>query len=192
MTQSPPLPIFKAAIVAAAPMLAISSEKKGAKMLYTPVGLTERQRIRQSITWILESTDKRPQRSFEKRHATELLSILDGTSPVLEKLDQRHKMGMINRCVEPAARVERAASQLKPWRWSIPPADRLSRSPLGSGRWSRPRRGRRRNGGDCMIELNSRSSFPRGNARERTERGSVSSLSLFTTSSCAAFREVHV
>ena len=99
MTDSPPIPIFKAAILAASPYARIRSSRKGAKTSFMPMPLTERQRVRQGIKWIIECQDKRPQMSIDKRIATECISILAGDSPVLKKLDDRHKAAMVARYV---------------------------------------------------------------------------------------------
>jgi hypothetical protein len=99
MTDSPPIPLFKAAILAASPYARIRSSRKGAKSTFMPMPLNERQRIRQGIRWIIETADKRPQRSIDRRLATECLSILAGDSPVLKKLDERHKQAMVSRYV---------------------------------------------------------------------------------------------
>ncbi|CED82151.1 Ribosomal protein S7 [Phaffia rhodozyma] len=96
-TKSPPLPIFKSAIVAASPFIRLKSIKKGAKIMIVPVPMTERQRTRWGIKWILAAADKRSAIDFDKRVAMELLAVLDGTSSVLKQVDERHKVAMMNR-----------------------------------------------------------------------------------------------
>ncbi|KAL7409962.1 ribosomal protein S7 domain-containing protein [Mrakia frigida] len=96
-TSSPPIPIFKAAILKAAPFARIRSSKKGAKITYMPIPLTERQRVRTGIMWIIQAADKRPMTSVDKRIAAEVLAVLSGDSPVLKRLDERHKVAMVNR-----------------------------------------------------------------------------------------------
>lgn len=68
-------------------------------MIYIPVPISERQQVRTAIEWIIDAADKRPYRSVDRRLAGEILAILAGDSPVLRKLDDRHKQAMINRCV---------------------------------------------------------------------------------------------
>lgn len=79
-------------------MCRLKSIRKGAKTMVVPIPMTERQRTRFGIQWILKAADKRAATQFEKRVAMEMLAVLDGSSNVLKMLDERHKVAMMNRC----------------------------------------------------------------------------------------------
>jgi small subunit ribosomal protein S7 len=98
-TDSPPLPIFRAAIIAASPLCRLKSIRKGAKTMIVPIPLNERQRTRFGVRWLLKAADKRAAYNAEKRIAMEMLAVLDGSSNVLKMIDERHKVAMMNRCV---------------------------------------------------------------------------------------------
>ncbi|EJU05146.1 ribosomal protein S7, partial [Dacryopinax primogenitus] len=58
-THSDPLPFVKEAIRRASPSVRVVSHKRGAKIIRVPLPLSERQRTRTGIMWILEAAEKR-------------------------------------------------------------------------------------------------------------------------------------
>jgi small subunit ribosomal protein S7 len=69
----------------------------GARAELIPLPLTERQRLRQAWTWILEASDKRPSKDFSVRLSEEILSAIQGKSPGFEKKVNQHKLATVNR-----------------------------------------------------------------------------------------------
>ncbi|RUS17319.1 ribosomal protein S7 [Endogone sp. FLAS-F59071] len=96
-TNSDPYIVLEEAIRLAQPVLKLSTNKKGSKVLYIPTPLNERQRRHRAIKWITEAAKKRPEKVFEERLAGELLSVVNGQSSVLAKKQQLHKQGLANR-----------------------------------------------------------------------------------------------
>lgn len=99
-TRAPPLPILREAIFKAAPAVRCMNFRIGAKAVVKPVALGEKQRIRTAVTWILKSIEKpKGVQTLEERLARELIGIIQGTSSVLQKKEEVHKLAMANRQV---------------------------------------------------------------------------------------------
>ncbi|KAF9956944.1 hypothetical protein BGZ70_009697 [Mortierella alpina] len=97
-TQSDPYQVVLDAIELASPILKLSAVKKGSKVLQVPTPMTERQRRRKAIVWIVEASDKRKgERQFKDRLATEFLAVVNGNSGALVKKNQLHKAALANR-----------------------------------------------------------------------------------------------
>ena len=98
-TKAPPLPIVREAIAAAAPLLRCRQFKRAAKQYVFPTPLTDRQRARQAIDWIMEASKSRGGRHNAERLAREIVAVVKGDSPVLKTKDGVHKLAVLHRCV---------------------------------------------------------------------------------------------
>ncbi|KAF9412437.1 Glucose-6-phosphate 1-dehydrogenase [Podila epigama] len=97
-TQSDPYHVVLDAIELASPILKLTATKKGSKVLQVPTPMTERQRRRRAIVWILEASDKRKgEKLFKDRLASEFLAVVNGNSGALLKKNAQHKMALANR-----------------------------------------------------------------------------------------------
>ncbi|KAF9171705.1 hypothetical protein BGX21_007084 [Mortierella sp. AD011] len=97
-TQTDPYQVVLDAIELASPILKLTPIKKGSKVLQVPNPMTERQRRRKAIVWILEASDKRKgEHYFKDRLASEFLAVVNGNSGALAKKNQQHKMALANR-----------------------------------------------------------------------------------------------
>ncbi|KAG0252025.1 hypothetical protein DFQ27_008321 [Actinomortierella ambigua] len=98
-TQSDPYEIVLDAIAQTCPILKLTAIKKGSKVLQVPTPMTERQRRRKAIVWILEASDsrKRSEKYFGDRLASEMLAVVNGNSGALRKKEALHKMALANR-----------------------------------------------------------------------------------------------
>lgn len=104
MTRTEPLHIVRQAILMAAPSIKIKNNKRAATVVPVPMVLNEKSRVRGAVKWILdavENTDKKAKSKLrvEERLAREIIRIVQGSSPVLEKKSALHKHAMLNRCV---------------------------------------------------------------------------------------------
>ena len=97
VTNSNPLPLLQDAIARTAPLVKLQSKKQGGKSLQVPVALTQRQSKRKALTWIIDASQKRPDRELEKRLAAELLAVVEGTSGAIAKKEEQHRMATVNR-----------------------------------------------------------------------------------------------
>ncbi|OCF57987.1 hypothetical protein L486_04014 [Kwoniella mangroviensis CBS 10435] len=98
-TSLPPQPLLKQAIISSSPSIKILSMRKSAKTILTPRALTERQRTRQGIAWLLKASEKGRKGgvSRDQRIAREILGVLEGQSDVFKWLEERHKIAYLNR-----------------------------------------------------------------------------------------------
>lgn len=97
-TQSDPYHVILDALELSSPILKLTAIKKGSKVLQVPTPMTERQRRRKAIVWILEASDKRKgEKQFKDRLASEFLAVVNGNSGALAKKNQLHKMALANR-----------------------------------------------------------------------------------------------
>ncbi|KAF9203102.1 hypothetical protein BGZ49_006776 [Haplosporangium sp. Z 27] len=97
-TQSDPYQVVLDGLELASPILRLTAVKKGSKVLQVPSPMTERQRRRKAIVWILEASDKRKgEKLFKDRLASEFLAVVNGNSGALSKKNQQHKMALANR-----------------------------------------------------------------------------------------------
>jgi small subunit ribosomal protein S7 len=106
-SNQPPIPLLHEAIIKVSPSVKLLSLRKSMKTIQTPRALDERQRTRTAISWIIKATEKGrtgPVRR-EVRIAREIISILEGESSVLDKLDDRHKTAMLARWVKLLAKA---------------------------------------------------------------------------------------
>lgn len=103
LTRAPPLPILRHAILTAAPAVrCITSRHAGRSVVY-PVPLSEKQRVRTAIMWILDECHNRQEQTLSERLAKAVVAIVQGApqprdaSPVLRKKEEVHKFAMANR-----------------------------------------------------------------------------------------------
>ncbi|KAI0634742.1 ribosomal protein S7 [Trametes polyzona] len=96
-TQAPPLPLVREAVVAAAPLLRCRQFKRAAKQFVFPTPLTERQRARTAVQWILDASDSKGGRHVGERVAREIIAVLRGDSSALKKKEEVHKLAVLHR-----------------------------------------------------------------------------------------------
>ncbi|RAL09820.1 mitochondrial 37S ribosomal protein uS7m [Aspergillus homomorphus CBS 101889] len=83
-----------------APLLKIRQQKGvigGGASVQIPVPLALRQRRRQAIRWIIDSSDKRRDSNFAMRVAQELVAVAEGRSGVWDRREAVHKLGIAGR-----------------------------------------------------------------------------------------------
>ncbi|KAF6758269.1 ribosomal protein S7 domain-containing protein [Ephemerocybe angulata] len=97
LTRSPPMPIVREAIFKVSPAVRVSTMKMGARVVVTPVSLSERQRTGQGIRWLLEASNNKPGTALQERLAKEIVAVVKGESGALEKKLQMHRSAMVAR-----------------------------------------------------------------------------------------------
>ncbi|KAK2460702.1 hypothetical protein APHAL10511_007172 [Amanita phalloides] len=97
LTREPPLPILRKAIELASPAVRMVNNRSGAKTIPTPLPLSEKQRTRYAMQWILHASNGKPGRTLEERLAREIIAVSKGQSAALDEKLRVHKSAMINR-----------------------------------------------------------------------------------------------
>lgn len=97
-TRSNPVEKLKEALDIVAPVVITKTVKTGfAKNFTVPVPLTQRQRNRMALLWILKSCDSKASNDFSVRLCDELMHVLGGKSALMDKRVLSHKMAIANR-----------------------------------------------------------------------------------------------
>ncbi|GAV27288.1 hypothetical protein PMKS-000752 [Pichia membranifaciens] len=97
-TRSNPVEKLKEALDVVAPIVVTKTVKTGfAKNFTVPVPLTQRQRNRMALLWILNSSDSKASNDFAVRLCDEILHVLSGKSSLMDKRVLSHKMAIANR-----------------------------------------------------------------------------------------------
>ena len=99
LTRAPPLEIVREAVLLAAPAVRTMSHTRGGKIVSRPIALSEKQRTRYALKWIIKASDNRPGQALEERLAREIIAIVQRTSSVLTEKERAHTFAMVNRCV---------------------------------------------------------------------------------------------
>jgi small subunit ribosomal protein S7 len=99
LTRAPPLEIIREAVLLAAPAVRTMSHTHGGKIVSRPIALSEKQRTRYALKWILKACDNRPGQTLEERLAREIIATVQGTSSVLVEKERVHTFAMVNRYV---------------------------------------------------------------------------------------------
>lgn len=93
-----PISQLKEAIDKCSPLVKIVSMKQGGKNVQRPVPLTEKQKTRQGILWLIDAASQgQGARSFGTALGAEVLGVLNGQSGALTKRMQAHKNALSNR-----------------------------------------------------------------------------------------------
>lgn len=100
-----PVQYLTVAIESVAPLLkikALRGKAGGGKSLMVPVPLSQRQRRREAIMWMLDAASKRRTRGsghglFAQKVAEELIAVAEGRSGLWERRSAVHKIGVSSR-----------------------------------------------------------------------------------------------
>lgn len=97
-TRENPIELLKKALDLVAPLVITKTVKTGfAKNFTVPSPLTQRQRDRMALKWILDSCDSKASNDFPVRLCEEIMFVLTGKSKLMDKRVLSHKMAISNR-----------------------------------------------------------------------------------------------
>ncbi|KAJ3258312.1 hypothetical protein HDU77_002374 [Chytriomyces hyalinus] len=97
-TSKNPTTVLAAAVEKVEPLFKMVGVKRGAKSIQTPTPLTERQRRRTAIIWIIEAAQARNKRDPAGiRIGKEVMAVLNDDSAAIQKRNQIHKSSLVNR-----------------------------------------------------------------------------------------------
>ena len=102
-TQQNPHALFERCVEMLAPVLEVASCRQRAKMHRVPIPVTEYRGQSIAFRWLKEALQKkrRPPQPFPEKFASEVLAVLEGKSPLLQKRSQMHKEALVNRSAAP-------------------------------------------------------------------------------------------
>ncbi|KAJ7760372.1 ribosomal protein S7 domain-containing protein [Mycena metata] len=126
LTRAPPLPILRQAVLLASPAVKTQSQTHGAKTVFTPVALSEKQRTHYGILWLLAACRSRTGRRLEERLAREMIDIVqrthDATLISPDKLDKHKFSGLLGHKHDQHkfAMINRGNVKVEPGKWVAP------------------------------------------------------------------------
>jgi len=90
--------VLNQAMELASPLLKLCSSKKGSKNVLSPRPLTLKQQRRVGILWMVDQASKNKNRlEFGEKLGQEMLNLVNGTSPILQRKLLLHKQALQNR-----------------------------------------------------------------------------------------------
>ncbi|THH15514.1 hypothetical protein EW146_g4973 [Bondarzewia mesenterica] len=96
-TRAPPLPILRKAIIDASPFVRAMTHRHGAKNVSMPIALSEKQRTRFAVQWVLKESRNKSGQTLEERLAREIIAVIQGSTKVLENKARVHDFATANR-----------------------------------------------------------------------------------------------
>ncbi|KAJ7190235.1 ribosomal protein S7 domain-containing protein [Mycena pura] len=110
LTRAPPLPILREAVLLSSPAVKTQTRSHGAKVVHTPMALSEKQRTHSGIKWLLDACKTRAGRRLEERLAREIVDVVQRVyaardkraddvqwTGALGKKQEAHRLAMVNR-----------------------------------------------------------------------------------------------
>ncbi|KAH9948034.1 mitochondrial ribosomal protein S5/S7 [Amylocystis lapponica] len=101
LTRAPPLPLLRKAIFALSPAVRNITNKHAGRSVVYPIPLSEKQRTRFAVKWLLKASEDRPGQQLEVRLAKEIVKVLAGKgedrSAAFRQKEEVHKFAMNNR-----------------------------------------------------------------------------------------------
>jgi small subunit ribosomal protein S7 len=102
MTRAPPLPILREAVLKASPAIRCKTIKWSTKRIIIPIPLSERQRTRTGVKWLLEASKRGMGKTFEERFAREIISVFNSvegqpTGGGMKLKHSVHQEALVNR-----------------------------------------------------------------------------------------------
>ncbi|KAI0065847.1 ribosomal protein S7 [Artomyces pyxidatus] len=96
-TRAPPLEIVREAVKTVSPSVRCMTHRHGAKNVSKPIALSEKQRTRFGVQWILEASTAKSGQTLEERLAREIVAVIQGSSKAVDKKKAVHHFAMVNR-----------------------------------------------------------------------------------------------
>jgi ribosomal protein S7 len=102
-TNQNPAVLFEKCISMLSPALECGSYRKGSKLIRVPLPVTDYRGSSYAMRWMRDSLRKRrkPPVAFEDKFVAEVLAVLEGKSPLLQKKAQMHRDALVNRSFAP-------------------------------------------------------------------------------------------
>lgn len=99
-THKDPVSLIHSAVELASPTIRMTTLRRASKNVPLPSALDARQRARQGIMWILKAAERGRGGGLTPRSlriAKEVVAVLDGSSSALQRKEEVHRLGAVNR-----------------------------------------------------------------------------------------------
>lgn len=96
-TKQDPLPIFEKAVENVKPLVEVKSRRVGGSTYQVPVEIRSERRVSLAIRWLVQFSQKRPEKTMEERLAAELIEAANHRGAAVKKREDTHRMAEANK-----------------------------------------------------------------------------------------------
>ncbi len=96
-TQDDPMKVFKKAVENVKPALEVKSRRVGGSNYQVPVEVRPARRLALSMRWIIQSAEKRGEKTMRLKLAGELLDAAENKGGAMKKKEDTHRMAEANK-----------------------------------------------------------------------------------------------
>ena len=96
-TQDDPMKVFKKAIENVKPAVEVKSRRVGGSNYQVPVEVRPARKLALSMRWIIQSADKRGEKTMRQKLAGELLDAAENRGGAIKKKEDTHRMAEANK-----------------------------------------------------------------------------------------------
>lgn len=96
-TKQDPLPIFEKAVENVKPLVEVKSRRVGGSTYQVPVEIRSERRVSLAIRWLVQFSQKRPEKTMEERLAAEIMEAANHRGASVKKREDTHRMAEANK-----------------------------------------------------------------------------------------------
>lgn len=96
-TKQDPLAIFERAVENVKPLVEVKSRRVGGATYQVPVEIRPERRVSLAIRWLVQVSQKRPEKTMQERLAAELMEAANNRGAAIKKKEDTHRMAEANK-----------------------------------------------------------------------------------------------
>jgi len=96
-TKQDPLPVFEKAVENVKPLVEVKSRRVGGSTYQVPVEIRTERRVSLAIRWLVQFSQKRPEKTMQERLAAELMEAANHRGAAVKKREDTHRMAEANK-----------------------------------------------------------------------------------------------
>ncbi|MEJ5375636.1 MAG: 30S ribosomal protein S7 [bacterium] len=96
-TKQDPLAVFEKAVENVKPLVEVKSRRVGGSTYQVPVEIRAERRVSLAIRWLVQFSQKRPEKTMEERLAAELMEAANHRGAAVKKREDTHRMAEANK-----------------------------------------------------------------------------------------------
>lgn len=96
-TKQDPLPVFEKAVENVKPLVEVKSRRVGGSTYQVPVEIRPERRVSLAIRWLVQFSQKRPEKTMQERLAAELMEAANHRGAAVKKREDTHRMAEANK-----------------------------------------------------------------------------------------------
>ncbi len=96
-TKQDPLAVFEKAVENVKPLVEVKSRRVGGSTYQVPVEIRAERRVSLAIRWLVQFSQKRPEKTMGERLAAELMEAANHRGAAVKKREDTHRMAEANK-----------------------------------------------------------------------------------------------